>query len=358
MTGDHTVERDFDELSQHDLKSGELKYGVPAALVVLLLVFAAIVAGLVPLLLAVVSIVVGFGLVALLSQPFELSVFILNMLTGMGLALCIDYSLFVISRYREERGQGRDPSEAIGAAGAVSIMRSLAAGAIVVGIVSIAVALTLLPALLGLLRDRVNAGRIPLIGASLDWRNPEGRFWRAVIDRVFRRPVLSLALAAAVLVGAATPVFGMQIGQMGVSTMPDRFVAKRGFLALQRDFPKATTDPVRIVVDQVTGAEARARFASCRGRTCVRPALRRAAGAAGRRRRPHHCTGRRRRRQQRRRRRRARAARASRRAGVRWHRSGAVPGRHLGRGRRVLRRRHRPRRPTSSPSSSASPLCC
>ena len=282
MTGDHTVERDFDELSQHDLRSGELKYGVPAALVILLLVFAAIVAGLVPLLLAVVSIVVGFGLVALLSQPFELSIFILNMLTGMGLALGIDYSLFVISRYREERGRGREPAEAIGAAGAtasravlfsgtafvvamfglllvpVSIMRSLAAGAIVVGIVSIAVALTLLPALLGLLRDRVNAGRIPLIGASLDRRNPEGRFWRAVIDRVFRRPVLSLALAAAVLVAAATPVFGMHIGQMGVSTMPDRFVAKRGFLALQRDFPQATTDPVRIVVDGVTGAEAQA----------------------------------------------------------------------------------------------------
>ena len=282
MTGDHTVERDFDELSQHDLKSGELKYGVPAALAVLLLVFAAIVAGLVPLLLALVSIVVGLGLVALLSQPFELSVFILNMLTGMGLALGIDYSLFVISRYREERGGGRDPSEAIAAAGAtasravlfsgtafvvamfglllvpVSIMRSLAAGAIVVGIVSIAVALTLLPALLGLLHDRVNAGRIPLIGASLDRRNPEGRFWRAVIDSVFRRPVLSLALAASLLIAAAMPVFGMQIGQMGVSTMPDRFVAKRGFLALQRDFPQATTDPVRIVVDGVTGSEAQA----------------------------------------------------------------------------------------------------
>ena len=110
MTGDHTVERDFDELSQHDLKSGELKYGVPAALAVLLLVFAAIVAGLVPLLLAVVSIVVGLGLVALLSQPFELSVFILNMLTGMGLALGIDYSLFVISRYREERGRAAIPT--------------------------------------------------------------------------------------------------------------------------------------------------------------------------------------------------------------------------------------------------------
>jgi RND superfamily putative drug exporter len=282
MTGDHTVERDFDELSQHDLKSGELQYGVPAALVVLLLVFGAVVAGLVPLLLAIVSILVALGLVALLSQPFELSIFILNMLTGMGLALGIDYSLFVISRYREERGQGRAPDEAIGAAGAtasravlfsgtafvvamfglllvpVSIMRSLAAGAIVVGIVSVAAALTLLPALLGLLRDRVNALRIPLVGTSLERGNTEGRFWRAVIERVLRRPALSLTLAAALLVAVAMPVLGMQIGQMGVSTMPDRFVAKRGFLALQRDFPEVTTDPVQVVVDGAGGAEAQA----------------------------------------------------------------------------------------------------
>jgi RND superfamily putative drug exporter len=282
MTGDHTVERDFDELSQHDLKSGELQYGVPAALLVLLLVFGAVVAGLVPLLLAIVSIVVALGIVALLSQPFDLSLFILNMLTGMGLALGIDYSLFVISRYREERGRGREPGEAITAAGATasravlfsgtafviamfglllvpaSIMRSLALGAIVVGVVSVVAALTLLPALLGLLGDRVNALRIPVVGASLERRNPEGRFWRAVIERVLRRPALSLTLAVALLVAAATPVFGMQIGQMGVSTMPDRFVAKRGFLALERDFPQATTDPVRIVVDGATGAKARA----------------------------------------------------------------------------------------------------
>ena len=157
----------------------------------------------------------------MLSQPFELSVFIINMLTGMGLALGIDYSLFVISRYREERGAGREPLDAIAASGATAsravlfsgsafvvamfgmllvpstIMRSLAAGAILVGITSVAAAMTLLPALLGLLHDRVDSLRLPIVGRrSADASTSEGRFWGAVIDRVLRRPALSLPLRA------------------------------------------------------------------------------------------------------------------------------------------------------------------
>src|SRR5207245_1453516 len=101
ITGDHSVGNDFNTLSQRDLEHGELAFGLPAALIVLVLVFGAVVAGLVPVLMAILSILVGLGVVALLSLEFSLSVFIVNMLTGMGLALGIDYSLFVVSRYRE-----------------------------------------------------------------------------------------------------------------------------------------------------------------------------------------------------------------------------------------------------------------
>src|SRR5918911_5162519 len=187
ITGSGTLDHDFNDLSQHDLKSGELQVGLPAALVVLVLVFGAVVAGLVPLLMALVSILVAIGLVAVVAQAWELSIFVINMLTGMGLALGIDYSLFVISRYREERNGGRGQFDAIAAAGATAsravlfsgsafviamlgmlivpntVMRSLATGAILVGISSVAAALTLLPALLGLLGDRVNSLRIPLL---------------------------------------------------------------------------------------------------------------------------------------------------------------------------------------------------
>jgi putative drug exporter of the RND superfamily len=289
VTGDSTIDNDFNELSQHDLKSGELQFGIPAALIILILVFGAIVAGLVPLLMAIISIIVALGLVAVLSQPFNLSVFIFNMLTGMGLALGIDYSLFVVSRYREERAVGRVQFDAIGGAGATAsravlvsgtafvvamcgmmivpnnVMRSLALGAILVGVVSVVAALTLLPALLGLLGDRINRLRIPFVGSSsVERANPEGRFWRAIVERVLGRPAFSLIVATAVLLALAVPVLGLDVGSNGVSTLPDRFESKRGFVALQRNFPQATTDPVLVVVDhasdpQVTSALGRLR---------------------------------------------------------------------------------------------------
>ena len=273
ITGERSLDHDFNLLSQEDLENGELKFGLPAALIILLLVFGAVVAGLIPLLMAMISIVVALGLTAIVAQEFELSIFVVNMLTGMGLALGIDYSLFVVSRYREERGKGREKTDAITVSGGTanravvfsgtafvvamfgmllvpnSIMRSLAVGAILVGIVSVAAATTLLPALLGLLGDRVNALRIPFVGRrSLEQKNPEGRFWGAVIRRVLRRPALSFAVSTAFLLLLAAPVLGMTVGTSGVTTLPDRFLSKQGFAALERDFPGVTTDPVEIVV--------------------------------------------------------------------------------------------------------------
>ena len=274
ITGGYPAQNDFSKLSQSDLEHGELAFGLPAALVVLVLVFGAVVAGLVPVLMALVAILVGLGLVALLSLAFSLSVFVVNMLTGMGLALGIDYSLFVISRYREERRRGLSESEAIARAGATAsravllsgstfvialfgmllvptqIMRSLAAGAIVVGVVSVAGALTLLPALLGLLGDRVNAIRVPLLGRDLGRAEAaEGRVWRSVVDRVLRRPTLSLVLAGALMIAAAAPIVGLHIGAAGVSSLPDSLPSKQGYLALQRYFPAQSTYPAQIVVE-------------------------------------------------------------------------------------------------------------
>jgi RND superfamily putative drug exporter len=227
ITGDFTLDADFTTLAEEDLRDGELTFGIPAALVVLLLVFGSVVAGLVPLLLALVAVVVALALLALVGQAFPLSVFATNMLTAMGLALGIDYSLFVLSRFREERRQGRGRQEAIAATGATAsravlfsgvaftfammglllvpstIMRSLAAGAIVAGIVSVAAALTLLPALLSLLGDRVDALRIPLFGRG---GSPGGsRFWTRAVETVMRRPVPALALVTAVLLALAVP---------------------------------------------------------------------------------------------------------------------------------------------------------
>jgi putative drug exporter of the RND superfamily len=272
LTGSRTADADEDEASLEDLKKGELFFGAPLALVVLLLVFGAVVAGLVPLILAIASIVVALALVALLAQAYDLSVFTQNMLIGMGLALGIDYSLFTLSRYREERRGGRQKEDAIVAAGGTAgravlfsgiafvlamlglllvpstIFRSLAAGAILVGIVSVIAALTLLPAVLALLGDRVNALRIPFFGRAADQAGREGRFWGAIAAKVMRRPVVSLVLAAGLLLALAAPVLALDTGTSGAATLPDRFESKQGYLLLREEFPKESTEPVEIAV--------------------------------------------------------------------------------------------------------------
>jgi putative drug exporter of the RND superfamily len=285
ITGEFTSDEDLNTLSQDDLREGELQFGLPAAFIVLLLVFGAVVAGLVPLLLSVVSIVVALGLAALIGQAFDLSVFLVNMLTGMGLALGIDYALFIVSRYREERTAGLGERGAIvGAGGTASravlfsgmtfvlamvgmvlvpdtILRSLALGAILVGVVSVVAALTLLPAVLGLLGDRVNALRIPVLGRTAERGTAsEGRFWSAVVRAVMRRPVVSLVASAALLLALAVPVLDLHTGFAGIRTFPDRLESKQGFNVLQAEFGVGTTDSVQIVVDGDVGdPEARAR---------------------------------------------------------------------------------------------------
>ncbi len=271
MTGEWTSDADFGQLSQDDLRTGELFFGGPAALIILLVVFGAVVAGVLPLVLAMGSIVVALALTALVGQAFPLSMFTVNMLIGMGLALGIDYSLFVLSRFREERNEGREKLDAIAAAASTAsravlfsgiafvlamtgmllvpstILRSLATGAILVAIVSIVAALTLLPAVLSLLGDRVNALRIPFFGRAATGRS-ESRFWGSIVRAVMRRPVVSLALAAGLLVALAVPAFTLEVGSAGPSTLPDRFESKQGFLLLDQEFPDSGVDPVEIAV--------------------------------------------------------------------------------------------------------------
>ena len=271
VTGELTLDEDFGTLSEEDLQNGELFFGAPAALIVLLLVFGTVVAGVIPLVLAVLSIIVALALTALVGQAFELSLFVTNMIFGMGLALGIDYSLFILSRFREERGEGREKVDAIVTAGATAsravlfsgaafvlamtglelvpntIMRSLATGAILVGIVSVIAALTLLPAVLSLLGDRINALRIPYFGRAT--AHTESRFWGRIVHAVMQRPVVSLVAAVALLLAAAVPVLSLDTGTAGISTLPERFESRQGFELLNREFPGQTTDPVQIAVD-------------------------------------------------------------------------------------------------------------
>jgi RND superfamily putative drug exporter len=274
ITGDHTLSNDFGTLATSDLRYGELDFGLPIAIVVLLLVFGAVVAGLMPVLMALLSIVVGLGLATLVGDAFHLSNFIVNMMTGMGLALGIDYSLFIISRFREERARGLDKEAAIQRTAATAnravlfsgatfvialfgmflvptnVLRSLAAGAVIVGIVSVAAALTLLPAMLCLLGDRVNSLRLPIVGRRVEGTTSgDSRMWRAFIEGVLRHRLTALILTVGVLIALAIPVMGLHIGQSGVATLPNNLPSKEGYLAVQRYFPDRDPYPVEIAAE-------------------------------------------------------------------------------------------------------------
>jgi RND superfamily putative drug exporter len=270
VTGTNTLDHDFTELSESDLTNGELKFGLPAAMIVLVLVFGALVAAFLPVIIAILSIIVTIAISSVLGHVTSLSFFIVNMITAMGLALGIDYSLFVLSRYREERQAGREKIDAIIATGGTSskavlfsgssfvvallglllvpdtILRSLALGAIIVGVVTMAAALTLLPALLSLLGDRVNALRLPTVGRDHPAESP---FWTKAVTAVIRRPGTFLAAGLLVLLAATLPVLGLHTGTAGVSSLPDDSYAKAGALALARSFPGTTTsDPAQVVI--------------------------------------------------------------------------------------------------------------
>jgi uncharacterized membrane protein YdfJ with MMPL/SSD domain len=279
ITGECTFDRDVNAILDRDLKTGELYFGIPAALVILVLVFGALVSAVLPLVLAICSIAVALGLAALFSQAFDLSVFLFQMTTVMGLAIATDYALFIVSRYRDERAAARAKLDAIAASGGTasravlfsglafvlamcglllvpdSVLRSLGVGAITVGLVSVAGALTLVPALLSILGDRVNALRIPFLGRSVDKAGREGRFWSAIARAVMRRPVVSLVAAVALLLLPAAFVVDLRLSGPGLRTLPDGVPAKQGFLALEQEFGVGTTDSVLIAVEGDVAAQ-------------------------------------------------------------------------------------------------------
>jgi RND superfamily putative drug exporter len=269
VAGPATLFNEFQEIIEEDIQKGE-SIGVIVALIVLVVVLGAVVAGLIPIILAAFSIAIAMGATALAGTVVDFSFFVQNMITMIGLAVGIDYSLFIVARYREERLNGRDKLEAIGRAGGTAnravffsgmtvvlallgllivpntIFRSLAAGAIIVVLVAVAASMTLLPAVLSLMGDRINKLRV---------RKNAGRveagtgFWDRATRVVMGRPVISLLAGAGLLIVLALPYFSIHTGTSGVSTLPDDIESKRAFLLLEENFAGGLTDPAQVVID-------------------------------------------------------------------------------------------------------------
>jgi RND superfamily putative drug exporter len=272
LAGQATLNADTTKVAQEDTKKGE-SIGLLFAFIVLIVVFAAIVAALLPLSIAMVAIPVALGLVSLIGQLFHFSVFVENMVTMIGLAVGIDYSLFIVSRYREERKKGFDKMEAIAASGATAsravffsgvtvvlaltgmliipttIFKALAGGAILVTIASIVASMTLLPAMLALLGDRINW---PRLGKRAHVETPhdiQGGFWDKVTRGVMARPVVFLVVSVMVLGGLGSFYFQLKRGNStGVSQLPDSVPSKQAFITLSREFAGGLSTPAQIVI--------------------------------------------------------------------------------------------------------------
>ncbi len=276
--GDLSTSEEFNQLAESDLVKGE-GLGLGAALIILIVVFGALVAAGVPIALAMVSIFVAIGMTAILGRAMDLSFFVVNMITMIGLAVGIDYALFIVSRYREERRRGRSKQEAIEVAGGTAskavffsgttvvlallgmflipttIFRSLGAGAILVVIAAVAATLTLIPAVLSLLGDKLDWPRRGKYDAetianqiAADHETIHAGFWGRVTRIVMARPIVSVVLAAGLLIAAALPYVDLHRGTASVESLPASDV-KTAYHLLIRDFPAGRLAPVEVVID-------------------------------------------------------------------------------------------------------------
>ena len=275
LVGEASVAAESNELATSDIEQGE-RFGVPVALIILLILFGAVVAALLPLLLAVIAIVVALGATAVVGLAFELVFFVTLMISMIGLAVGIDYSLIVVSRFREEMRSGKDTIEAITRTGETAsrtvlfsgvtvvlaligmlvipsnIYQALGTGAILVVLAAVAAALTLLPAILRLLGPRINLLRLPFLSRNLERKGTEpagGGFWDWVTHMVMGHPVVALVIVAGLLIAAAIPLFNMNTGFNGVDSFPDSAKTKEAFFLLDEEFSFGVAAPTEIVVD-------------------------------------------------------------------------------------------------------------
>jgi RND superfamily putative drug exporter len=257
---------------------------IPLTLAVLLVVFGSLVGALIPLLLALTSVFATIGLVALPSQIVPMDEVVAEVILLIGLAVGVDYSLFYIRRERDERRAGRSETAALEAAAATSgravlisgvtvmiamagmffsgdkTFMSFAIGTMMVVAVAMIGSITVLPAILAWLGDRVDKVRVPLL-----WRlrrdGGEGRLWKAVLDRVLRRPLVSALASAAVLVVLALPALQLHTAATGLDSMPASLEEMQAYNRIQDAFPGGATPAIVAVEGDASGTELRSAVA-------------------------------------------------------------------------------------------------
>jgi uncharacterized membrane protein YdfJ with MMPL/SSD domain len=287
--GGASAAKAIDQVIGDDLaKAGELS--LPITLIILTLTFGTLVAAGVPLLIGVTSVLAALGLVAVTSSALPVDSNLPAVVLLIGLAVGVDYSLFYLRREREERAAGRSEEAALEAAAATSgravlisgvtvivamagmfisgdkSFISFAEGAILVVAIAVFASLTVLPAMLSWLGDRVEKGRLPLLGRA---RRPAGesRFWSAVTRRVMARPGLAIVLAGGLLVVLAIPALGLKSVTSGVEELPQDIAVVKTYHKVQDVFPsEGVVANVVVEADDVRSGPAAAGIVALRER--------------------------------------------------------------------------------------------
>jgi len=324
--GTATIEHTFAELAEKDLVTGET-IGISVALIILALVFGSVTSAFIPVIMAIVAIFVSIGMVSIVGQVVDLNDFVTNIMTMMGLAVGIDYCLFILSRYREERDAGVEKVQAISNTGSTAgravmfsgftvvfailgvfiipekTFHAFGVGTVLVVFVAVLAGITLLPAIIGLLGDKVNSFEVPkvltlslyfigffivaftvgigpvllivsgivlllLIIISIFKRKPsleisaepnskinQGGFWNTITLQVMKRPYVSMIFASGILIFLSYFYFDLEEGTSGISVLPDEEPVKIGFELLNEKFGFGQDAPTLIAVDADTNSE-------------------------------------------------------------------------------------------------------
>jgi uncharacterized membrane protein YdfJ with MMPL/SSD domain len=240
VVGEAAMWSNFQTVSKEQLAKAE-SIGFPLILIILLAAFGTVIAALAPLFLGIVAVTVAGAATYVLAGPFEISIFVTNAASMIGIGVAVDYSLFVVGRFRRQLRDGVEPHAALadalssagtavvysGATVAVSLtslflidvnaVRSMAVGAIAAVVVAVVATVTLLPALLALAGRRIERFRIPFFGS----RAGEGQeFWRRWSEAIMRRPVLAVTLASAVMLALAAPVLAIETRTGALDQLP------------------------------------------------------------------------------------------------------------------------------------------
>ncbi len=276
--GDASANKAINKRLAQDFQKAEVT-SVPVTLFILVLAFGALVAAGIPLLLGITAVAGALGLTQLISHLLHVDPSINSVILVIGLAVGIDYSLFYLRREREERARGRTPAQALQVAAATSgravlisgctviiamsgmflmgsqIFASFGVGTVLVVAIALVGSLTVLPAVLSKLGDRVDRGRIPFL-QRLGFRRGQSRVWATIIGAVIRHPVRWGGAAVALLVALAIPAFSLHTVNSGAQGVPDSVTVKQVYNRIQRHFPGGAGPAVVVVSAPDVGTRA------------------------------------------------------------------------------------------------------